>query len=225
MLVGLISGLASLTYGGFILVLATLTLSAVLRKELRRRGRLWVSILMAWLAFASPLLIWRAYVVRVTGNFHVHETADYHQFVWVAETLEAGVSFFFGALTQNLIAFIHTLPAALAALCGITLAGTFQIFRAREIFPEWSRDLRIPIVSFFLSAVPFFALMGYYAFRLTWELVPPLLLLLSLILGAIHQSLSVGHRKLLAVGLVTISIAYAAYIVISDQTTYFAQIL
>jgi hypothetical protein len=59
--------------------------------------------------------------------------------------------------------------------------------------------------------IPFYALMGFYQTRLSWTIVPPLLLVLGTQIGRLELALSDRARLALRAGVVGLTISYLAY--------------
>lgn len=218
--VGLLSGCASLIYGSFVLVPVAATV-ALLVADQRPTGFSGIgSAVAALMLFALPLVVWRVIVVAEAGDFYMHETVAYRQFVWIIDATRSGGGALASALLTNLSLFARTLLIALA----IPVASVLVVKGlAQRVAPPSSRKdmiLQRAVLSFYVAAVPFFALVGYYAPRLSWQLVPPLLLLLSIDIRRILSSISSARRKVAIRGLIAISAAYIILIVITDQTAY-----
>jgi hypothetical protein len=221
--IGILCGIASLLYGAFVLVIATATVVLVIRPGIISLRQKAVAVSVGWLAFALPLLAWRTYVVQRTGHFYMHETAAYHEFVWIFETAGSGFPQFLSALQENAAKFVRTLLVVLTLPVAILIALAFyRRSRSLPVSDRLQRDLLPAAAAFFIVAIPFFFLMGFYAARLTWQLVPPLLVVISAALMGILGIIGPRARTIASVMLVLASVVYVHHVVVSDQTVYLA---
>jgi 4-amino-4-deoxy-L-arabinose transferase-like glycosyltransferase len=219
--VALLSGLASLTYGAFVLVPLAAIVATFWSEERQAVVTHIRRVVTALLLFVIPLLAWRLVVAAETGDFYMHEIVAYRQFVWMLDAASMGGREIADALQMNLSRFARTLPTALT----FPVASLLLVKGAARWMgsPPFSRDERVlqrAVMAFYVPAMPFFALMGYYAPRLTWQLVPPLLIMLAIDLGRLLASAGAERKKVASRSLVVVSAAYVVFIVISDQTAY-----
>ncbi len=221
MLAGLLCGLSSLGYGAFIVLFAAISASILLLPGLLRGNYWWLKLMIGWVAFFLPLSIWRAYVIGETGGFYMHETVAYGQFVWISNAFrEGGVTRLVAEWIANSRLFFGTLwlTAAFPALLLAVALGI--VSRAGKRSGLRFREVALPITSYYVVAIPFFALMGYYGLRLTWALAPPLLILIGLVLTPL---LATGDKPLPRFVPYALSAGYAAYTIWFDHTAYITQ--
>jgi hypothetical protein len=220
---GFFSGLGSLVYGASILIVASATVAIVVAEWRSKRPILAAVVASGWIAFAIPPLIWREYVVSRTGSFYMHETAQYHQFVWIAESARLGFPTLITDVANNLARFGKTLWPVLAPLVALLgmLFLAFPKARTIENDPQ-TRNVEMAVGAFVLVAVPFFSLMGFYAARLSWELAPPVAVLISMQLNRILESATPRRRGVMAPIIVLACVAYAFYVLRSDQSGFLA---
>jgi len=110
--------------------------------------------------------------------------------VWMGPALALGLPAALGAFGDRLVQFLHTVASADVAppVFGfIGLHGLGWLSRRRQWGPVDGlgpdrQALRYDVGLFLATSVPFFALMGYYAVRLTYTMVPALALLAGLAL-------------------------------------------
>jgi len=222
-IIGFCCGLASLVNGAFVLVLLTTTVALVSFLMRSRRQIPILSLLLAWLGFVAPLIAWRQYVVWKTGSFYMHEISAYRQFVWILDSLHREESGFLVLLGANVRSFVETVGESIAlivVMLGVALA-LCRTLRVRAT-TTMTVELKCAVGSFLLVGVPFFALMGYYTPRLTWELAPPLLILLSECLNSLGRAVSDRNFRFLKMSLVVAAIGYATTTLMLDQTRFLA---
>jgi hypothetical protein len=220
-LLGLCCGVASLIYGAFLLVFLTATLSILWSlKKSRALVPTW-SLLLSWVAFGVPLVAWRQFVVWKTGGFYLHEVAAYHQFTWIVDSLKLGVPAFFVELINNFWLFAQTIVESLLEVLVLTCLAV-AICKKASVSPTkgMPSELKIALGSFVAVAVPFFALMGYYAPRLSWELAPPLLIILAWMLSSLIAQIQGRVSTVANAVLLAVAIAYAIGIVAMDQSRF-----
>ncbi len=211
---GLLLGLGGLLYGAF-----AVTVIGVGVCVLVCEGRLAVKalrLLLLLAAFAAPIALWIGFVVLRTGSFYSHEVAKYRQFVWMADALAQGLPTFLVDLGRNLavysgmlitVALFPCLLLAAALLARLTVSGPPGVSRR-------DKTGRFAVRVYLLAALPFYGLLGYYATRLAWSLVPAILLLLGLELQRLDAAVKGRPRLVLEAGLVALSALYVVYWVV-----------
>ncbi len=192
---GLALSLAILTYGTFFVTVAALLL-ADFHRGWERRQPLPQAVARA-VALALPALLpvalWPAWVKQTTGAFYSHELVAYRQFVWLADAFQAGGVRGLAIVGTKARLFADTwLTAELAPLTLATAALVVLTRRAPVETP--ARELRRQTWLWLLLGLVFLALMGFYATRLTYNLVPAMLILAGLAL----TQLPAARRRLAA---------------------------
>lgn len=215
--IGLLLGLGNLAYGAFAMTAAGAVLylllgdgADALRTQPGPRA-LRATLLAA--AFLTPLGVWMAFVVARTGTFYSHEIVVYRQFVWLADSASRGGAALLADLVRNLADYLKTLATvalfpllALAAVSIMTIAAGVRVPRT-----DRERDTSRAVLWYMLANIPFFALMGFYRTRLSWTLVPPLLLLLGHAIGRLELALSHNRRGALRAGAAAMALCDVAY--------------
>jgi hypothetical protein len=214
-LIGLAMGAASLVYGSFLLLPLTLAVTVVwsaFRVSWKDRFA-WVwRLAVALASSAAVILAWRSYVIARTGSFAAHEVQGYRQFVWVVQDAEQGMGTLVTSLLSNLAAFATTLLPTVAGygcvlvICAVGAASSR--ISARELVPA---SMLNATGHYFIVAVPFLFLLGFYRTRLTWLLVPPLLLLTSVALSRIYARLPHRQRRVWSGSSVVATVAYVTF--------------
>ena len=192
--IGFLLGLGSLVYGAFVVTMVSAILCIWFREHLvRGSNRLWRNVISSTLlgsAFVAPVVSWICFVVLNTGSFYSHEIVAYRQFVWLHDFWCMGYSAFTKKLVVNLLVFVHTIRSV-AILPALLLVITVAISTCMRVSPcssERKKKIHRAVILYLLAAVPFYALMGFYATRLTWTIVPPIL-----VLSAFELERLVGH--------------------------------
>lgn len=216
-LLGVALGVGSLAYGAFAMtaVGAAVCIMAVgadhaAKRELSGRA---VRAGLLLLAFLAPTAAWITFVVFRTGSFYSHEIDHYRQFVWIADSLYAGgLSALLRDLATKSGGFADTLCVVMPfSLAAGALAGLLYVRgRLREIVRANETLLR-SIAVYAIVDVLFFWLMGSYASRLTWTIVPAIALLLAVEIQALDQVASDSGRRLLRAASVAATVLYMAY--------------
>lgn len=214
-LVGVLLGLASLLYGVFVIAVLALTV-ALVRDTLRNKRNKLPAIASAGAmlaAFLVPIELWRWLVISKTGAFSVLEIYRYHQFVWITEDIAQTPRRLLPDLVQNIGVFLHTLPVVIVfpalVICGVVIAAQ-ALEKPMTASANSTRVLR-GILSYYAVSIPFYALMGFYATRLSWALVPPLALILSFAIKSLDGGMSEAQRRRLKAALAVMSCVYVAY--------------
>lgn len=203
-------GVCALAYGAFAVTAAGAALLLLARGgSLARRGARAAALLAA---FALPVVAWMAFVVSRTGSFYSHEVARYRQFVWLADSAARGPQAFATALAHNLGEYVQVLGrvAAFPALVIAALVLAAHLLGSRRGAGEHARRAGVAVVVYLLVSVPFFGLMGFYASRLAWTVVPALLVVMAMETEALRQAL--GHRRpLLTAAAAVLALCHTAF--------------
>jgi len=209
--VSLLGGVLTLAYGSFVLVLPCMVAACLLQNEYGK-GVLWKMTGV----FLAPTLLWNAVLVVTVGEIYNHEVTVWREFVWIADAWTLGLPQLGQALADNLRLFLSSFLAASGSYVLAVLAlGTVIHFLNIRWTPLTLGQRNIvracAVTAVFLAA--FFSLMGYYAYHLSWNFVPILLVVSGGLLLNLHERLAGGPRLVLlaAVGLVVgASCAYMA---------------
>jgi hypothetical protein len=172
----------------------------------------------ATLSFVLPPLVWIAYVRHVAGAFYSHEVDGYRQFVWMADSWSrGGYQAFLMALAHNTRIYVPqvlqvlVVPAVVVAIAVVVVAAVPHA--ARTTLRMEGLTVFACSVTFALDFVFFWAL-GYYAVRLTWSIVPPLLVASGIIVVGSTARLSVAARRLLVGALVLFAASLDYYTIV-----------
>lgn len=221
---GVMVGAATLFYGAFAVIAGAKAIYLLFRREAEGgvSGNSFTiikrvqSVLMLTIGFLILPVAWVAFVNRQGGGFHSLEVDKYRQFVWLFGAIR-GEEGFWGEFAGNMMRFAATLPEVVA-LPGLILLVLFAVERiwllpARAAKPERRMVAEVEIVLYqFLAVLLFYSLMGFYATRLTWALVPGMLFLIALKLQLLFDGrMSEKARKLTGWLLSTTSLLYVIY--------------
>lgn len=208
-------GVLLLAYGSFALLLPAFVIGLVIRWRYGDAPRRLVAAgVMASIAFAVPVLVWVGFAYHRTGGFYVGETNEYRDFVWiwfawhhggvgrVAEVSRDFARVFLGTFGVEFVIPLFALGAA------SVLAGT-SATTARDVLGERSLALGACAAAFGLNVV-FFGLMGNYAARLSFNVLPPILAAVAVVVAGVmeRQPVRAWRGTLAAIALV-VAVAFA----------------
>lgn len=173
-----LAGILFLGYGTWMLapplILGIVTLKLAFSHIARRQAIACVGVV---LVFVLPIALWMGYVIARNGHFYSAEISLVHQFVWLRDAWSHGVLYALHACADYAWQFGRTfkswqlLPFVMlaAAICSV----------------HYRRLSTVGMASLIVAALfaLFLYLMGYYRIRLTFSLVPPLLVLVAPFLG------------------------------------------
>jgi hypothetical protein len=166
-------GVGLLTYGTFAIpIVCVVFIQAV---SYRRLGT--AALLMA--SACAVYGLWVAFMKWHVGEFHSYEIEEYRQFVWMLDCGRVDIRSCGPIAAHHLKTFFNTsipvmvVPITLAFLCRLarTSAGD-----AVPISPG-EQALARSVALTFVMTMAFLALMGFYAPRLCWALVAPIVLM------------------------------------------------
>jgi hypothetical protein len=215
--IGLLLGLANLLYGAFAVTAVGAALCVLLgegfpalRKQFATKILSGVLLLAS---FIAPLAAWSAFLVARTGSFYSSEIVEYRQFVWVLDSWSRNAYDFSADLSHNLAAYMGTLIAVTAFP---VLALTALAIVAYAMGVAWQpadrdREMGRAIQWYLLANVPFYALMGFYRTRLSWTIVPALMLILGAQIARLELAISGRARLAVKAGVVGLAISHVAY--------------
>jgi hypothetical protein len=178
---GLALGLGLLVYGAFLIPLAC---TAAI--ELLRHRRILPAVLISGVSLGT-YGVWVGFVLALRGSFYSHEVEAYRQFVWMLDCAAIGHFECVPIGAHNLWTFFKTsapvLLLPLALLFGLRVSRSVWA-PVGTVSETMTRPVVVAIRATLLVTAVFLALMGFYSQRLTWLLVPPLLLEMALELRA-----------------------------------------
>jgi hypothetical protein len=198
-------GFLVLAYGNFLAVLPLIVIIRAYRKRINEQTA-WKYLILAssvlGVLFFIPTLLWVVIVTLKAGHYFNHEMADYRQYVWMFDELAKGLGPFISAFLSNTLEFGKTF-INLEVLPFIILAICIYIFsvKKKNNDEEQGLDSHVSVVSLLTFALVFlmFWPLGYYAERLTFSIVPPLLIFIAIKLEVLSRSSEKARKGLTAV--------------------------
>ncbi|MBT9394964.1 hypothetical protein KLP40_17495 [Hymenobacter sp. NST-14] len=165
-----LGGLLALVYGSFVLALPVLLYGA----WRPRPPRLPLRLLGLVVLFLLPTLSWIALLQLRGVTYYNHEAVAYNQLVWLRAAWQQPFPEFLALAGANLRQFAATLPA-IGLWLAVGLGAGWRWYQTGLSGPAGLPEL----VGLLLLQLVFLAGLGYYQERLTFMLVPLLLLLLA----------------------------------------------
>jgi len=214
---GLALGVGGLAYGAFAIAAGAAALCIVLQRppETRLVSRS-LHALLVLAAFSVPMILWVAFVQARTGSFYFHETEQYRQFVWLVDAAWQGIGALGAALAHNLSVYLTTLVRVLdfpVLLLGLLWIAVWALGAAAPLDAR-ERAVALAAALYVAVSVPFYALMGYYATRLTWTVVPALLPFFAFAVVRLRRSARPGVQVGATVAVIALAAGCYVYWVI-----------
>ncbi|WP_426493269.1 hypothetical protein [Hymenobacter sp. 102] len=175
----MLGGLLTLAYGSFVLLLPVLLYGLWLRRQQLTVERTLLGATLLILLFTGPTLLWIGLLKLRGVTYYNHEAEAYGQLVWLQALWQQPFPDFLRLAGRNLLRFLVTLPAIGVFLgMGAGLVWKLGLPVVRK-FPQ------TVIFALLLLQTGFLVVLGYYKERLTFMLVPLLLLLIALLLARV----------------------------------------
>jgi hypothetical protein len=218
----LLFGVLSLAYGSFAVAASGAVLCILfgngwqaLRESAGRRLILSATVLAF---FFIPTLAWVAIVTQKMGYFYSHEPQRYKEFVWIFTSLAKGPVGFIADLARNGSNYVGKAEDVLIvpALLLSALVLIFYRARARQITVTDDQGTRLAVIFYAVPTIAFYSLMGFYDYRLSWTIVPALLVILGLETGIVERGLSGKSQTLFRAAAQLFAIAYVARFVMKS---------
>ncbi|RSK46148.1 hypothetical protein [Hymenobacter perfusus] len=168
-----LGGLLALVYGSFVLGLPVLLYGAWLQREKQTTVGLLLRLMLLVGLFLLPTLGWIALLKLRGVTYYNHEAEAYGQLVWLHAVWQQPLPDFLQLAGRNLLRFLATLPAIGPF---VAVAAGLLLWPRR---PERTRFSSRCIGALLLLQTGFLVALGYYKDRLTFMLVPLLLLLVA----------------------------------------------
>ncbi|HEY2670093.1 MAG TPA: hypothetical protein VGJ07_06915 [Rugosimonospora sp.] len=212
---GLILGISALAYASVLITVAAGALTILITAERRvpalRLAVAKAAVLLA--ASAAPTLVWIEICRAVTGTYYNHEAVTYHEFVWLPQAAAAGWR-----------PLVHALSNATMMTGGQLIEVTWLLVAVLAVLAVGAVFLRVDIVAgepgqraalaatgvSVLCTLAFLWGLGFWAYRLTYHVVPLLLILIGWIASRL-SNVSVWSRYATQVGLVVIAAGWVAF--------------
>lgn len=189
--VGLVSGFAFLAYGSLVLVVPVFVIARCVALHRARAFRVWPMVREAAVlagSFVLPSVMWIGTVRAMTGSYYSAETSRYRQFVWIVDALRAGGGRFLDELGRNTLSFLDTIVSPdvlpIVIIATLVLAIPARRSEVQVCATDSVRQIRLQLMLAATIVVIVEAVfqwsMGFYESRLTFSLVPPLLVMIVL---------------------------------------------
>lgn len=214
LLMSLAMGLLLLAYGNMLLLLPVF-LCSYLYIEKKQQNRLTIASLLRTtiitIVFFLPMILWIAWLKSAGVTFYNPELEEYREFVWITDALKDSNGSILRIFLSHCYHFLLTFGCLIIPLLFLLIA--FLIHkrnvdpplrignRLNVLMPHTNRLLLFVLI----ETVLFFWLIGYYADRLTFSLVPILFCYTTLIIN--FQKLD----KKTSYGLILLIILYHFY--------------
>lgn len=220
--IGLVFGVLALAYGSFAVAASGAVLCILfgngwqaLRRQAARRLLLSGALLAS---FFAPTLLWVGFVIQNMGYFYSHEPQRYKEFVWIFASLAKGPVGFIADLARHGSNYVGKAEEVLIvpALLLSALVLIFYRARARQAGVAADQDTRLAVIFYAVATVAFYSLMGFYDYRLSWTIVPALLVVLGLEAGLVERGLSGNRPRLFTSAVQLWAIAYVARFVMKS---------
>lgn len=172
--VSLLSGLGFLIYGNFLLLFATIMgcyLYTNIQDNIKNKKAFLCEGFKIVLSFVLPTIVWILILRLNNVTFFSAETESYRQFVWLLDAIKVSPQYFFYRYTQNTFLFFNTLGSIIFPSSVFLLIIIFSWEKIKKSMIFKDEPFVIPAIIASLYFV-FFLLLGYYADRLTFSLVP-----------------------------------------------------
>lgn len=174
-----LGGLLALVYGSFVLVLPVLLYGNWLQRRQQVSAGWLVRLLGLSGLFVLPTLLWIGYLKLHGTTYYNHEAEAYGQLVWLRAAWQQPLPDFLHLAGRNLLGFLSTVQAIGPFLA--VAAGLWLWLRK----PEPGQLSLAPVAVLLLLQTAFLAVLGYYKERLTFMLVPLLLLGIAVLLAGL----------------------------------------
>ncbi len=207
-LAGFLGGVMTLAYGSFAVALPVLVLACVISARrtpgvtLTRATLLGLSV---FVAFVLPPLAWVRIVTSVTGAFYHHEIGNFRQVVWLEDTRQLGFLPFASEVSARLLDYLRTFgsPDILVFIVAAVVLWAWRRRDGGQLLSVigtslWQGTLTFRGVIGLVLVALLVALwvLGFYHTRLTFSLVPLLLLSIGLDLDRLVREIPRLERPL-----------------------------
>jgi hypothetical protein len=169
-------GILLLLYGSFLLLLPVIIAGIWLNARFLSQRISIPAVLNVVFFFLLPTLLWIQYLNVFASGYYSHELAKYRQLVWITDELQKGFLPFFSRWYINTQFFLSSIYIPLMFLI---LAFVLNV-KKKIRMPEGRLSLKMASFIIFMLFFLFHWMLGFYASRLSFALVPPLLIIIAL---------------------------------------------
>ena len=181
-------GIGSLAYGSFLTIGVAVAIAGVVRRRPRPGiGRAALAVGGRAAIVLLPPAVWAVFIRWKTGAFYSREVDEYHEFVWpIKELARGGVPALVRKASEFHDKFVQaTLPELAFPAALLTLLAIVALLRRFDVrgFAPASRTLvEASVIVLAVNGV-FYAGLGFYAGRLSWNFYPEMIVV-TLVLAA-----------------------------------------
>jgi hypothetical protein len=197
-------GVGMLAYGSFLILFGIFILQRcyIYYKESKITFYTILFLAISCTLFFMPTVLWIWFLKYIGIKYYSHEVVRYHQLVWMTEALSVSIGTFVSAMYVNVIEFFKTIHK-LYLFIGLFAITVFVQKIKTGIAFEWNRNSRLILLNLFCFGC-FFVVLGYYAGRLTFTLMP-----IILCLGVGNSGEMLRNKKVQVALLAIVSIWHA----------------
>ncbi len=161
-------GLACLMYGSFVLYLPALFLLFLVEdKSIKNVFPNVSNYLIHAVLFLSPTICWIVICNKISGHYYNHEVEQFRELVWILDTLKIGILEFVKTFFYNIAYYFFFFVKAVLPFVIVF----FVLFKKNKtiVMPEKYIQLNKVLIICFIVFTAFFALLGYYSYRLSFS--------------------------------------------------------
>ncbi|MEP6752483.1 MAG: hypothetical protein ABI959_07045 [Candidatus Dormiibacterota bacterium] len=186
--IGLGLGTLALAYGSFLVAGGATGIALLLAARHQQAATLTAAGAAALaVGFAVPNVLWIGLCIAVTGSFYSSETTKYWEFVWVLKTAAQGLSQLAGYWwSMTVLTLWATLPTVGPVAIATMLAWLAAIATGTRVATAQVATMAASLLVLGLSVI-FLELLGYYQSRLSYMLVPILMVMLVGLVAAVKD--------------------------------------
>ena len=210
-------GILPLLYGNFILlgiVVITAIYYDLSRCQKYTRSLFLLRSLIFTIFFTLPTIIWMTITTWISGKYFNVEVEIFREFIWISDSLGQDITELGRKFSENTLTYFSTF-ISLDVMCPILLSlMLLASFKAKSM-PRREYQVSLLIFSFIAFCFFFFWLLGYYASRLTFTMVPPLILLIVISVNKALKDLRCPFTRVSIVAMIIVNLGWCCYHVTS----------
>jgi hypothetical protein len=178
LLLSFLFGIGMLAYGSFlILFVVSIFYFCYVLYIKRKLFSIYTPILLvgAFVLFVLPTILWMFFLKYKGVTYYNHEIVRYRQLVWIIDEMSISFGAFVLALYQNALSFFKTIPRLYLFFTMLLITCVIRKIKNVNIL-AWNENTKLILLNLICFG-GFFILLGYYADRLTFSLMPIILCL------------------------------------------------
>ena len=198
-------GIGMLAYGSFLILFSVCILYLIYTLYVQKylfTYHAFNMLVIGSVLFILPTILWVLFLKYKGIMYYNHEVVQYRQLVWMGDAISISITAFFSALYINVGAFLKTTPKLYLFIALFAFTYCIQKINKGIAF-QWNRNTKLILLNLFCFGC-FFILLGYYADRLTFTLMPIILCLSITTIGGL-----LNNRKVELALLITVSLWHA----------------